>query len=107
MRCSRCNFENEPDAQFCEECGSKFALACPGCGREVRPTAKFCRQCGTSLSVPATVNPQRPSPVTLATTTQPRTEPRSPEAERRQLTVMFCDLVGSTALSAQLDPEEL
>ena len=29
------------------------------------------------------------------------------EAERRQLTVMFCDLVDSTALSAQLDPEEL
>ncbi len=29
------------------------------------------------------------------------------EAERRQLTVMFCDLVGSTALSARLDPEEL
>ena len=32
---------------------------------------------------------------------------RSADAERRQLTVMFCDLVGSTALSAQLDPEEL
>jgi class 3 adenylate cyclase len=30
-----------------------------------------------------------------------------PAAERRQLTVMFCDLVGSTALSARLDPEEL
>jgi class 3 adenylate cyclase len=30
-----------------------------------------------------------------------------PEAERRQLTVMFCDLVGSTALAAQLDPEDL
>jgi class 3 adenylate cyclase/predicted ATPase len=30
-----------------------------------------------------------------------------PEAERRQLTVMFCDLVGSTALSARLDPEDL
>ena len=30
-----------------------------------------------------------------------------PEAERRQLTVLFCDLVGSTALSAQLDPEEI
>src|SRR5262245_35823401 len=30
-----------------------------------------------------------------------------PDAERRQLTVMFCDLVGSTALSAQLDPEDL
>src|SRR5207245_2007632 len=29
------------------------------------------------------------------------------DGERRQLTVMFCDLVGSTALSEQLDPEEL
>jgi class 3 adenylate cyclase/predicted ATPase len=33
--------------------------------------------------------------------------PASGEAERRQLTVMFCDLVGSTALSSQLDPEDL
>ena len=32
---------------------------------------------------------------------------KAPEAERRQLTVMFCDLVGSTALLAKLDPEEL
>jgi class 3 adenylate cyclase len=41
---------------------------------------------------------------------QPRPEavtPSSPAAERRQLTVMFCDLVGSTALAAQLDPEDL
>jgi class 3 adenylate cyclase/predicted ATPase len=34
-------------------------------------------------------------------------EARSPEAERRQLTVLFCDLVESTALAARLDPEEL
>ena len=33
--------------------------------------------------------------------------PRVPEAERRQLTVMFCDLVGSTELSARLDPEDM
>ena len=33
-------------------------------------------------------------------------EPRSPEAERRQLTVLFCDLVDSTVLASQLDPEE-
>src|SRR5262250_235439 len=36
----------------------------------------------------------------------PPAEPRSPEAERRQLTVMFCDLVDSTRLSSQLDPED-
>jgi predicted ATPase/class 3 adenylate cyclase len=34
-------------------------------------------------------------------------EPHVPDAERRQLTVLFCDLVDSTALSSQLDPEEL
>ena len=33
-------------------------------------------------------------------------EARVPEAERRQLTVLFCDLVDSTALSSQLDPED-
>src|SRR5256712_2832756 len=33
--------------------------------------------------------------------------PQSPDAERRQLTVLFCDLVDSTALSTQLDPEDL
>jgi hypothetical protein len=33
--------------------------------------------------------------------------PLNSDAERRQLTVMFCDLVGSTALSARLDPEDL
>ena len=34
-------------------------------------------------------------------------EPQSPEAERRQLTVLFCDLVDSTPLASQLDPEDL
>jgi len=33
-------------------------------------------------------------------------EPHAPEAERRQLTVLFCDLVDSTVLASQLDPEE-
>jgi class 3 adenylate cyclase/tetratricopeptide (TPR) repeat protein len=41
--------------------------------------------------------PPTPDPVALA----------APQAERRQLTVLFCDLVGSTALSARLDPEDL
>jgi class 3 adenylate cyclase len=37
----------------------------------------------------------------------PRPTPRSPEAERRQLTMLFCDLADSTRLSSQLDPEDL
>ncbi len=45
-----------------------------------------------------------PSAVGSATVSEPLSQP---SGERRQLTVMFCDLVGSTALSEQLDPEEL
>src|SRR5215471_14702414 len=37
---------------------------------------------------------------------QGQQSPQAPEAERRQLTVMFCDLVDSTKLSSQLDPED-
>src|SRR5262252_7277707 len=44
------------------------------------------------------------TPSTVAPSTGP--EPRD-SAERRQLTIMFCDLVGSTALSARLDPEDM
>ena len=42
-----------------------------------------------------------------AATVAPRETPAPADGERRQLTVMFCDLVGSTALSARFDPEEL
>src|ERR1700730_4104335 len=42
-----------------------------------------------------------------AVTAGSRDAPAQADAERRQLTVMFCDLVGSTALSSRLDPEDL
>src|SRR5262249_12200130 len=59
--------------------------------------------------------PDSPQPVEQPGTPLPRTgyiavppsEPSTPDAERRQLTVLFCDLVDSTVLARQLDPEEL
>src|SRR5690242_17458825 len=42
-----------------------------------------------------------------ATQLEPPARVGSPDAERRQLTVMFCDLVGSTGLATKLDPEQL
>ncbi|MEM6988332.1 MAG: adenylate/guanylate cyclase domain-containing protein, partial [Pseudomonadota bacterium] len=59
--------------------------SCGQCGAPVEDTDKFCRNCG--------------APVVAAS--QPGTE------ERRLLTVVFCDLVGSTQLSSELDPEEM
>ena len=47
------------------------------------------------------------APPTASSALSPSPTPEPPTGERRQLTVMFCDLVGSTALSEKLDPEEL
>ena len=61
-----------------------------------------CRPCGTLRSRP----PLRRASV-LSAPVAPAAVAAAPEAERRQLTVMFCDLVGSTALSTGMDPEDL
>ena len=57
-------------------------------------------------SPPAQPTPQPAVQATSPPDERPSAAPRTPEAERRQLTVMFCDLVDSTKLSSQLDPEE-
>src|SRR5262245_1598774 len=59
-----------------------------------------------SASPPAQTSPQPAIQETHPTTEPPPTDHHPPEAERRQLTVVFCDLVDSTKLSSQLDPED-
>src|SRR5262245_13105770 len=64
---------------------------------------------GGTSSAPPTASPM-PAPATPevspAQSEAAPIGPATPEAERRQLTVLFCDLVDSTRLSSQLDPEE-
>jgi class 3 adenylate cyclase len=67
-------------------------------------------QVATPAPAPPVLQPAPPSVSQAEPVPQggvPAPEPRPPEAERRQLTVLFCDLVESTALAARLDPEEL
>src|SRR5437899_1190573 len=97
MRCSSCASENPEGSKFCIECAAPLCKRCTSCGVENLPQAKFCAQCGKSLTAQA-------GPKATESAAPPDA---GREGERRQLTVMFCDLVGSTALSAQLDPEEL
>ena len=61
----------------------------------------------TSLNIPSTDLQHEPSPATLPHETSTAPSRPLPRAELRQLTVMFCDLVGSTDLSGKLDPEDL
>ena len=97
MRCPSCMAENSENRRFCAQCGRPLPSLCPTCGFENEPFARFCGGCGQpvgEIAAPA-----------IAITGLPQI--RSDGAERRQLTVMFCDLVGSTSLSTRFDPEDL
>lgn len=74
-------------------------IYCPRCGFESPAGFAFCGRCGSPLA------DQNSTFTPIQVEKQP--EKSEDHAERRQLTVMFCDLVGSTALSEQLDPEDL
>jgi TOMM system kinase/cyclase fusion protein len=112
MQCPQCQCENRAGLRFCAECGAPLPLACPACGFTNEPGEKFCGGCGTPLAGPAaqpTQTAQHPAPSAVQSYQEapPPVARGTPEAERRQLTVLFCDLVDSTVLSSQLDPEEL
>ena len=69
-------------------------MICPSCRQDLPATARFCSSCGTPCAGPAAAAPAAPVAP-------------PPEDERKPVTVLFCDLVGSTALSGVLDPETL
>jgi class 3 adenylate cyclase len=94
MICSACQHENPAANAFCTACGQSMVQACPGCGAVISSEHAFCGRCGVRLA---------PPPQTGARFAPPDEAQRG---ERRQLTVLFCDLVGSTELAARLDPEE-
>src|SRR5207249_3669006 len=58
------------------------------------------------LAASQTVPPPTPQAARSLQGVAPPLEPQPPDAERRQLTVLFCDLVDSTVLASQLDPED-
>lgn len=89
VECTKCGFDNPDLARFCSGCGLETGdIECLGCHTKNSPGSKFCNACGQSL-----------------TRTQVEKPLRSAHAERRILTVLFCDLVDSTRMVDELDPE--
>src|SRR5207253_6663923 len=91
--CLNCSAENPEGAKFCIQCATPFQRRCKTCGFENPASAKFCAQCATPLDAAAPVRPVTEPHYTLT-------------GERRHLTMLFCDLVGSTEIASHLDPEE-
>ena len=101
MRCPSCKADIPGGSKFCLQCGAALLGGCPSCGNTNPASAKFCLECGHRL--PATSVDAVATPTTDTATSLPS---QLGSTERRYLTVMFCDLVGSTSISAQLDAEE-
>ena len=113
MICSQCQSENSLTAIFCDHCGARLETACPKCGEPNRQGAKFCRNCGQLINhtvaaaaptVPGVPSPESYVPRHLAE--KILASRQSLEGERKQVTVLFADIRGSTRLLEGLDPEE-
>jgi adenylate cyclase len=85
MRCANCAKDNTPRSKFCRNCGIALDIVCAACGRACHPASRFCGWCGVSRTAPSVVEPH---------------------GERKQATVLFADIVGSTEMIAGLDAEE-
>ena len=117
MKCSKCGFENTDSLKFCNECGQKLTIVCPSCQANNQPGSKFCGDCGHNLTHPSPAIPKDlsfdekiaklqkylPSGITEKILSQ---RDRI-EGEKRQVTVMFCDMKGFTPLSEKLGPETM
>jgi class 3 adenylate cyclase len=99
VRCSSCNFYNAAGKKFCIRCGVALGVGCPKCGSENPPEASFCGDCGEGLDFPAKAEAEEHAHSIIV-------DQHAVEGERRHLTVLFCDLVNSTSIAAQLDPEQ-
>jgi hypothetical protein len=108
MKCPQCGHENLAGTKFCGECGRSLAARCAACGAANPPTNKFCGECGGRLAHEATeprfAAPDAYTPKHLAE--KILTSKTDLEGERKQVTVLFADVKGSTELLADRDPEE-
>jgi class 3 adenylate cyclase/tetratricopeptide (TPR) repeat protein len=112
MKCLHCEKDNPVTAKFCADCGGSLALACPACAHGNPPGSRFCNECGQSLGdATAASRPSEPAGPRAYT---PRhiaerilISASALEGERKQVSVLFCDLVESTALAARLGPEAM
>jgi class 3 adenylate cyclase/tetratricopeptide (TPR) repeat protein len=116
MKCPKCQIDNPEGANFCVECGGKLERICPNCGSGNSPSYKFCNKCGHKLS-PLAETPLKDLSFDERLTKIQKYLPKGLtekilsqrdriEGERKQVTVMFCDMEGFTFLSDLLGIEE-
>src|SRR5215831_7121385 len=113
MICPQCQRENLPDSIFCDRCGMRFETVCSHCDEPNRLDATFCRICGQLIDQIKTTAPATVAGISTPDSYVPKhlaekilASRQSLEGERKQVTVLFADIRGSTSLLEGLDPEQ-
>jgi class 3 adenylate cyclase/tetratricopeptide (TPR) repeat protein len=115
--CSDCGAENRDGRRFCGDCGAHLIATCPACGALDEDGARFCGSCGVEIApqigqgTGAAPTPRRVAPDPLSYTPKHLADKilhskSALEGERKQVTVLFADVTGSTELAETLDAEE-
>jgi class 3 adenylate cyclase/tetratricopeptide (TPR) repeat protein len=109
MDCQSCGHPNRESAHFCAQCAAPLVdtVTCPSCGAAHPPSAKYCDSCGQALDPAAAIagpDPRTDPPEHLAE--KIRAGAATLEGERKQVTVLFADVMGSMELAEQSDPEQ-
>ncbi len=109
MQCPRCQQKNPPQALFCMKCGAGLTLTCASCRTELPISAAFCFACGRPVATtPAAERAPGPETYTPRHLAEKILISRSAlEGERKQVTVLFCDIADSSQLAERLDPEAM
>ncbi len=102
MRCSRCHAENPAGMRFCGQCAAPLGAACPSCGAANPPENRFCGSCAAPLDAYRSPGFAESAPLTPDLATAP-----AHVGEMKQVSVLFCDIVGSTALAERLGAEAM
>jgi predicted ATPase/class 3 adenylate cyclase len=106
VRCAACQEDNPSHAKFCLACGAQLAASCVACGAPGPKGAKFCPSCGRPFEATEAASARAPESYTPRHLAEKiLTSRASLEGERKPVTVLFCDLVSSTALAERLGPE--
>ena len=117
MKCPKCKTENLEGLKFCGECGAQLEKICPNCNFPNPPQFKFCGECGHNLTLSkeplrkelsfeeklAKIQRYLPEDLTQKILAQKD----KIEGERKQVTVMFCDMEGFTTLTEKLGSEQM
>ncbi len=111
MICQQCDKANDSDAVFCVQCSQPLLKSCTSCSTQNPGDARFCKKCRTELgdtSIATRANKLQDLRDSAPKGLQEklRLVQTEIEGQRKPVTILFADIVGSTSIAEKLDPEE-